>query len=218
MPVANEEPKRTRERIFLCHSSGDKAEVRTLYARLRADGFDPWLDEEDILPGHDWEHEIRSAVRSSAIVVVCLSSNSVTKTGYLQKEIAVALDVAAQQPEGHIFIIPVRLQDCEVPERLKRWQWVKLFESSGYERLVRALAARGLPLQSKRAATMTSSTSLSDHSSWMEPQAGKNSRFALKCGPNIPGQSETRELPLVIGVLSSSSDHAGFRLFTGPLR
>jgi len=37
--------------IFLCHSSGDKPEVRNLYQRLSNDGFDPWLDEEDLLPG-----------------------------------------------------------------------------------------------------------------------------------------------------------------------
>ena len=81
--------------------------------------FDPWLDEEDILPGHDWEHEIAGAVKSSAVVAVCLSANSVTKAGYLQKEIASALDMAAEQPEGHIFLIPVRLEECDVPERLK---------------------------------------------------------------------------------------------------
>ncbi len=40
-------------RVFLCHSSRVKAAVRKLYALLQSDGFDPWLDEEDILPGQD---------------------------------------------------------------------------------------------------------------------------------------------------------------------
>lgn len=30
-------------RGFLCHSSGDKDGVRALYARLKVDGFTPWL-------------------------------------------------------------------------------------------------------------------------------------------------------------------------------
>jgi hypothetical protein len=129
--------------VFLCHSSGDKVKVRELYRRLTADGFRPWLDEEDLLPGHDWQREITLAVKNSDVVIVCLSQASVTKAGYVQREIKVALDVADEQPEGTIFLIPLRLEECEVPQRLCRWQWVNLFEPSGYEKLVRALEVRG---------------------------------------------------------------------------
>ena len=40
-------------RVFLCHSSADKAAVRSLYGRLKADGFLPWLDEEDLIAPKD---------------------------------------------------------------------------------------------------------------------------------------------------------------------
>jgi TIR domain len=128
--------------VFLCHSSGDKPKIRNLYKRLRDDGFSPWPDEEELLPGQDWSHEITKAVRSSHVVVVCLSAGATAKTGYVQKEIKYALDVADEQPEGTIFLIPLKLEECEVPSRLQRWQWVKLFEDSGYDRLLRALKAR----------------------------------------------------------------------------
>jgi len=68
-------------KIFLCHASGDKPAVRELYHRLRAAGFDPWLDEENLLPGQDWQLEIPQAVRSSDAVIVCLSTRAVTKRG-----------------------------------------------------------------------------------------------------------------------------------------
>jgi NB-ARC domain/TIR domain/SIR2-like domain len=132
-------------RIFLCHSSGDKNAVRQLYHHLLSDGFNPWLDEVDILPGHEWDAEIVNAVRTSVVVLICLSRGAVNKTGYIQKEIRYALDVAALQPEGAIFMIPVRLEECEVPERLRKWQWVNLFEEHGYSFLLRALAAKDLP-------------------------------------------------------------------------
>ncbi len=131
-----------RLRVFLCHASGDKPAVRALYRRLRADGIEPWLDEEDLLPGQDWQVEIPKAVRSSDVAIICLSRKSTTKTGYVQKEIRYALDVADEQPEGTIFLIPLRLEDCEVPERLRRWQWVNLFADRGYERLMSALRVR----------------------------------------------------------------------------
>ena len=125
-------------RVFLCHASEDKDAVRSLYRQLQQSGFHPWLDQEDLLPGQDWNAEIIKAVRQTDIVLVCLSTRS-ERRGYVQKEIVRALDVADEQPEGAIFLIPVRLEDCDVPDRLKRWQWVDLFAPNGYSKLEVAL-------------------------------------------------------------------------------
>jgi hypothetical protein len=59
-------------RIFLCHAVADKPAVRQLYRRLVSDGVSPWLDEEDLLPGQEWQSEIPKAVRASAAVIVFL--------------------------------------------------------------------------------------------------------------------------------------------------
>jgi outer membrane protein assembly factor BamD (BamD/ComL family) len=129
-------------KVFLCHASGDKPTVRVLYQRLVRDGVDAWLDKEKLLPGQDWQVEIPKAVRESDVVVVCLSNKSITKEGYIQKELKFALDIANEKPEGTIFLIPARLEECEVPARLGSWQWVDLFEPDGYERLMRSLRLR----------------------------------------------------------------------------
>jgi hypothetical protein len=133
-------------RVFLCHSSGDKPAVRDLYHRLRSDGIDPWLDEENLLPGQNWEREIPKAVRNCDVALVCLSESSVNKRGYVQKEIKFALDVADEQPEDAIFLIPLRLEECDVPERLRLYHWVNIYESKGYEKLMRSLRARSSTL------------------------------------------------------------------------
>jgi TIR domain len=124
--------------IFLCHAFEDKEAVRTLYRRLLLFGFDPWLDAEKLLPGQDWNAEITKVIRAAHVVLVCLSQRS-GRRGYVQKEIVRALDVADEQPEGTIFLIPVHLEDCHVPERLRRWQWVDLFEDNGVSKLRAAL-------------------------------------------------------------------------------
>ena len=116
--------------------------MRQLVSRLHKDGFDPWLDEERLLPGQDWELEISTAVRQSDAVIVCLSTASVEKAGYVQKELRRVLDVADYQPDGRIFVIPIRLEPCRVPERLSHWQYADLFLENGYERLRDALTAR----------------------------------------------------------------------------
>ncbi len=128
--------------VFLCHSSGDKETVRILYQRLSGDGFDPWLDENKLLPGQEWELEIRKAVQKSDIIIICLSENSINRKGFVQKEIKYALDIADEQPEGAIFLIPLRLEACETPERLRHKHRVDFFKADGYERLVSALRIR----------------------------------------------------------------------------
>jgi FtsK/SpoIIIE family/TIR domain/FtsK alpha domain len=142
-------------RVFLCHASDDKPIVRLLYNRLIQDGIDVWLDEEKILPGKEWNLEIQKAVRESDVVIICLSRKSVTKEGYVQKEIRLALDVADEKPEDTIFIIPARLEECVVPERLSHWQWINLFsehkgsDRTEYENLLKSLKFREKQLNEK---------------------------------------------------------------------
>jgi outer membrane protein assembly factor BamD (BamD/ComL family) len=129
-------------KVFLCHASGDKPYVRDLYKRLVREGIDVWLDQEKLLPGQDWRVEIPRAVQEADVVVICLSHKSITKEGYIQKEIKFALDSAEEKPDGTIFLIPARIEDCPVPEKLTRWQWVDLFEENGYIKLLRSLKLR----------------------------------------------------------------------------
>ena len=129
-------------KIFICHSKEDKEQVRALYRKLKRSRFDPWLDEEKLIPGQDWDQEIRKAINESQAVIVCLSKVSLNKEGYVQKEIRLALDIADEKPPETIFLIPLRLEDCDIPIRLRKWQWVDLFEKSGYKQLRMALDSR----------------------------------------------------------------------------
>jgi hypothetical protein len=129
-------------RVFLCHSSADKPAVRDLYQRLLSDGFKPWLDEEDLIPGQDWHTETLKAVRKSDVVIVCLSQDAINKASHVQKEVRIALDLADEQPEGAIFVIPLKFEDCQIPERLSHLQPVDFFGKTGYEELTKALLIR----------------------------------------------------------------------------
>ncbi len=131
-------------RVFISHSSTDKDEARELYRRLSQDGYAPWLDEEDLLPGQNWRLEIDRALQDSHVVLVCLSPSAITRTGHFQKEIRRAVEIAENQPEDSIFIVPIRLTDCDVPEKLRVWHWLDLFRDNAYERLLLALETRVL--------------------------------------------------------------------------
>lgn len=137
-----------RLRVFLCHSSTDEEVVLALYNRLFQDGFQPWAYEKDLLPGQVWREEVTEVVRASDVVVVCLSPDFVGKAGFGHTEIKVALDVADEQPQGTIFIIPLKLAECDIPERLSRWYCESLLAEDGYERLKEALRYRAAGLKS----------------------------------------------------------------------
>lgn len=80
------------------------------------------------------------------VIVVCLSTSSLSKEGYVQKEIRVALDVADEKPEGTIFLVPLRLEECSRPSRLAHLHMVDYFQPRGFDRLLAALRARGKSL------------------------------------------------------------------------
>jgi hypothetical protein len=129
-------------KAFISYTSADRDQAIKLYKKLIAKGIDAWVDIEELLPGQDWKLEIDKALHASDAIIICISNQSVTKEGYVQKELKHALDLAEEKPEGVIFLIPVRLEDCPVPFRLKDIQWVDLFEKDGFSRLEKALASR----------------------------------------------------------------------------
>ena len=142
-----------RNRIFLGHASEDKPKVRELYHQLEAEGFSPWLDVEDLIPGQNWRIAIPKAIKSAGIFLACLSKNSTSKRGYVQREFRAALSTYAELPPESIYLIPVRLDDCAVPDlqlpelelNLRDLHWVDLFEPAGFERLTAAIKLTLLP-------------------------------------------------------------------------
>lgn len=129
-------------KIFLCHATEDKPQVIELHNLLIKQGADPWLDSEKILPGQEWNFEINKALDESDVILLCLSKRSVSKEGYVQKEIRIALDRALEMPEGRIFLIPVKLEECALPQRISSYQWVDLFNANGMGKLIQSLNLR----------------------------------------------------------------------------
>jgi hypothetical protein len=89
-------------KVFLCYTKEDLEKVEELYSKLEKEGFEPWLDKEDILPGQQWDPTIKQAIRGSDFFIACLSKNSVNKDGYLNREINEALKVWEEKAEDKI--------------------------------------------------------------------------------------------------------------------
>jgi len=122
---------------FLCYAKENKVIVREFSAKLKSEGWiDPWFDEEDILPGQVWQDSVTNGVRNSHAVIVFLSKVAVASEGFFHKELKLAIDTAKEKPEGTIFIIPIRLNDCDVPQMLSMYQYVDYFGSEAHKAYV----------------------------------------------------------------------------------
>jgi len=117
-----------RPRVFIAYAIEDAERAEALYAALEARGFAPWLDRRKLLPGQDWPGRIQDAIENADFFVACFSTNSVNKRGGFQVEVRHALECARRIPLDDVFLIPVRLDDCRVPARIRReTQYVDLF-------------------------------------------------------------------------------------------
>lgn len=162
---------RKTAKIFLCYAKEDKPQVERLHRELKLAGFEPWMDKVDLIGGEAWQPAIQAAIRQAHFFVACVSrhwvpTNPDERRRFFRREIQTALDVLPELPPGDIFIIPIRLDECEVPESLSLFHWIDYFQPDGWERLLKAihtqLARLGLmkPLRARPAELSKAEVSL----------------------------------------------------------
>jgi hypothetical protein len=126
-------------KIFLSYASEDFPHVKPFYEKLKESGLQPWLDREDLLPGVDWDREIVRQIKQSHFVLFCISNRSRTKRGYIQKELRTALEAFQEIPSGQTFLIPVRLEECPVPDELSKYQYADIFRTGEFDKLLKSM-------------------------------------------------------------------------------
>ena len=110
----------TLPKVFIAHVKEDAEAASRIYDALENAGFRPWMELRKLLPGQNWPRAIENAIETSDFFLACFSENSVNKWGGFQAEIRYALDCARRMPLDEIFIIPVRLNACRLPQSIQR--------------------------------------------------------------------------------------------------
>ncbi len=119
--------------IFFSYSRDNSEFVLKLAKELRKTGASVWLDQLDIKPGTRWDISIEKALENSQILLIILSKSSVESNNVMD-EVSFGLD------EGKT-IVPVLLENCDVPFRLRRLQFADFTvdSSKGMATLLEAL-------------------------------------------------------------------------------
>lgn len=122
--------------VFISYAKEDINFAQKVYDYLENLGFEPWLDKKKLLVGQNWKIEIDKALRKANFIVLLLSSTSVSKRGFVQREFKAALDFYQDKLEDDVFIIPLKINDCEVPNSLSSFQWIEYENDETLENVV----------------------------------------------------------------------------------
>jgi TIR domain len=125
--------------VFFSYAREDEARVAEIYRLVKSKGFRPWMDTRDIAGGEDWDLAIKRAIRRANFFLVFVSHFSLVKTGVLKAEMESGISIRQANLEHERFLIPVRLEECDLPDSLKPYQWINYFADDGPVRLLRAL-------------------------------------------------------------------------------
>ena len=103
---------------FISYVRENKADVDRLQLALEAAGIPVWRDIRDLQPGQDWKRTIRRAISDDALAfVACFSRAGVGKPkSYQNDELLLAIEQFRQLPPGRLWLIPVRFDDCDIPD------------------------------------------------------------------------------------------------------
>ncbi len=128
-------------RVFISHATEDKDRFVVEFARqLRANGIDAWLDQWELKPGDSLVDRIfEEGIKNASAFIVVLSKTSVTKR-WVREELNEGF---VKRIEDKCRLIPIVLDDCEVPECLRSTLWQRIGSLSDYanelKRIVNAI-------------------------------------------------------------------------------
>jgi tetratricopeptide (TPR) repeat protein len=131
-----------KTKVFISYSRHDLSFATDLYWFLRENECNPWMDIYDLIPGQDWQLEIHHNIKTADFFIACLSQNSVSTHGYVQKELKDAISILEQIPEGEIYIIPIRIDDCIVPTSLASKHWLEWKSTASKAALMKAIRSK----------------------------------------------------------------------------
>lgn len=127
-------------KVFVSHASEDKERFVTSFAtKLRENGVDAWLDKWEMLPGDSLVDKIfEEGLKESDAIIVVLSKFSVDKP-WVKEELNAS--IVSKVSKG-TKIIPIVLDDCNVPESLHSTLWETVSNLDDYDSsLKRVLSA-----------------------------------------------------------------------------
>lgn len=125
---------------FISYAKEDIKQVAAISSDLSNNGILPWFDKEMLLPGDDWQNRIEQAIEEADYFLLFMSSQTIDRNGFKNRELQLALYQQSLRPEGKKFIIPILIDDCKPPRDLSGLHWVKTTDEDWFMKILKAIA------------------------------------------------------------------------------
>jgi len=116
-----------KPKVFISYAREDYETAKRLYDDLKDSGISPWMDKVDLVPGQIWKSAVTKAIKQSRFFLALLSPRSVSKRGFFHTELKKALEVFDEFSDEKIFLIPLLIDNCDIPEKLEHIHCTELF-------------------------------------------------------------------------------------------
>lgn len=117
--------------IFVSYARKNAVLVQQVVDELRRRNFRIWMDKNNIAGGQNWQNAIKEAVNASSALLLFLSPESVDS-----EWVGIELDEALNAGKT---VIPYCLEECEIPLRLKKINYIHHDSGDAMEELVAVL-------------------------------------------------------------------------------
>jgi hypothetical protein len=160
---------------FISHAGEDKERFVIPFAnKLLAHGVPVWVDKWEMLPGDSLVDKIfEEGIKNASAFIIILSKNSVQKK-WVREELNAGV---IKKISGKTKIIPVVIDDCEVPEALQSIVWEKIKDIENYEEELQRIVA-------------------AIHGVSLKPSVGPSPKYAQLTIDTLPGLSKIDMLVL----------------------
>lgn len=121
--------------VFLSHSTKDKYFVKKFMKDLVINKIKCWIDEEKLDVGDNLSFKIKNAIKNCKYFIVFWSSNS-EKSIWVKREVEYAFEI---QKKESIIILPVIIEDCNIPTSFKNILYADFIYSYEYAKSFKSI-------------------------------------------------------------------------------
>lgn len=136
--------------VFLSYPSEHVEDAKEVRDFVRSVGLACWFDKDALTVGEDWDRARKLAQGEADVILVLCAAETTIKDGVYQREINEALRAVDDKRVGTIYLLPIRVENVNLPPEIRRFQYLDKFEPGWRRKLAvalqRAIRERSKPL------------------------------------------------------------------------
>jgi tetratricopeptide (TPR) repeat protein len=130
------EPRAFRVALIYMVEERTQGKIAELYEQLQACGIEVFLFSKDMPAVESHEAEMHRQITNADSVIICYSDHFEKGKGYRHQEVRIALKEQKLRPPGNAYLLPIRLDDCQIPDYLSEPRMLNYFHRDHFEGIV----------------------------------------------------------------------------------